>query len=63
MPASMLMKELMFSVAPELGWTNREFGLFLLTVGSACILDENQREQQFQVDTNPLEELMRKPRG
>jgi hypothetical protein len=66
MPASMLMKELMFRVAPELGWNKREFGLYLLTVGAACILGD-QREQQaqseFRVDTNPLEALMRKPRG
>lgn len=58
-----LMKELMFRVAPELGWNKREFGMYLLTVGAACILGENQKERQFQVDTNPLEELMRKPRG
>lgn len=60
------MKELLFRVAPELGWNKREFGLYLLTVGAACILGdqrEKQAQSEFRVDTNPLEALMRKPRG
>ena len=67
LPAAIAMREIILGTAPLMGWgSKREVGLYLLTVGAACFLGD-QREQQaqseFRVDTNPLEALMRKPRG